>query len=67
MRCQEYASNIHILDLANLKEKYWIDCKKEIVENCKGCYYHCYYDEEKARGIKLLSEIKNIKNFWGKL
>jgi MoaA/NifB/PqqE/SkfB family radical SAM enzyme len=45
MPCQEYASDIGILDIKDLSDPKWRQAKRNAVLACKGCFYGCYYQK----------------------
>jgi MoaA/NifB/PqqE/SkfB family radical SAM enzyme len=45
MACQEYASDVGVLDLENLSDSAWREAKRSAVLACKGCFYGCYYQK----------------------
>lgn len=56
MRCQEYASDLRLLELKSLNDPAWQDYKTTTVRQCPGCYHHCYFDAETLSGNKILQE-----------
>jgi len=46
MPCQEYGSNIKVLEISTLKDASWRKCKSAAIAQCPGCLYSCYYDQE---------------------
>jgi MoaA/NifB/PqqE/SkfB family radical SAM enzyme len=56
MPCEEYSSDIHVLDVSSLSDSIWRKYKIEISNRCKGCYHHCYFEAENVKRIRLLKE-----------
>jgi MoaA/NifB/PqqE/SkfB family radical SAM enzyme len=46
MACQEHDTNVDLLSLESLSDPRWRVARKEAVEQCRGCFYGCYYQKE---------------------
>jgi MoaA/NifB/PqqE/SkfB family radical SAM enzyme len=62
MPCQEYNSEISILDIDSLENERWLAYKKDTVQACQGCLYHCYFDSEKVIGRQTMREVRTALN-----
>lgn len=60
MRCQEYGSDLKVVDLEFLDDPVWREHKVDTVGRCSGCYHHCYFDAETLREAHFLREWKGI-------
>ena len=57
MPCQEYVSNINILDIDSLDNPQWRREKADIVNRCSGCYYGCYYQKVNISPMDALFDV----------
>ena len=67
MACQEWGSNIPILEIKNLEDPRWRTHKSEAVAQCPGCYYDCYFSQEAARKhlfATLKAESRSLRAAW---
>ena len=46
MPCQEFKTDLFAMDLAKLDDPRWVREKNKAVRECKGCYYHCYFEPQ---------------------
>jgi MoaA/NifB/PqqE/SkfB family radical SAM enzyme len=54
MACQEFPSDLRVLDIMNLNDPKWRAWKKETVLGCKGCFYGCYYQKCRISALDAL-------------
>jgi hypothetical protein len=54
MPCQEYATDVGVLDISDLSDSKWREAKRKAVLACKGCFYGCYYQKCKVRFVDAL-------------
>jgi|GEM_PF-903534 len=54
MPCQEYAGNVHVLDIDTLSDARWRESKRAVVQSCKGCFYGCYYQKCRITALDAL-------------
>ena len=57
MPCQEYTSNINVLDIENLNDPNWRREKAKIVNHCTGCFYGCYYQKVNISPLDALLDL----------
>ena len=51
MTCQEFLEDVSILDMESLEDLRWRQSKKKTVEDCKGCFYGCYYQKVESNTL----------------
>jgi len=54
MPCQEYAGNVHVLDIDTLSDARWRESKRAVVQSCKGWFYGCYYQKCRITALDAL-------------
>jgi MoaA/NifB/PqqE/SkfB family radical SAM enzyme len=54
MTCQEFLADISVLTIDELDDPRWRTVKKETVQQCRGCFYGCYYQKVNISLIDLI-------------
>jgi MoaA/NifB/PqqE/SkfB family radical SAM enzyme len=57
MPCQEYGSDIGVLDIEGLANPKWRSAKRDAVIACDGCFYGCYYQKCRVTFIDALFDL----------
>jgi MoaA/NifB/PqqE/SkfB family radical SAM enzyme len=57
MPCQEYASDVGVLDIKDLADPTWRSVKRDAVSACTGCFYGCYYQKCRITVIDALFDL----------
>lgn len=73
MPCQEWGSEIPVLEISGLDNPAWREHKEKTVRSCPGCYYDCYYQQDcfYHRWLKSLRELPRethtLRGLWNLL
>ena len=57
MPCQEYASDVDVLEIKDLADPKWRSVKHDTVMACNGCFYGCYYQKCRVTVIDALFDL----------
>lgn len=57
MPCQEYVSQVNVLDIESLTDPRWRREKSKIIDRCAGCYYGCYYQKVTISPLDVLFDL----------
>ena len=61
MACNEFPTQVKVLDIPSLKDPAWVQARTEKREACSGCTYQCYMDEESSRKELALGAIDGAR------
>lgn len=66
LACAEWQLAVSILDGEKLDKRSFYEMRKNVTDQCRGCYYECYFSEEQVFGQLrgLLAEIPRSPIFW---